>query len=54
MFTYPALPEIPPAHPALPSGTLGTPKDPICDPKQPQHKGKVAFFGWWGIPGVDL
>ena len=39
IFTYPTLPGIPPAHPALPSGTLGKPttlpaypKDHITNP----------------------
>ena len=60
MFTYPALPGIPPAYPALSSGTLGKPtilpavtKDPITNPNQPGSTTKVLFFGWWGIPGVD-
>ena len=61
MFTHPALLRIPPAHPALPSSTLGMctilpaqPKYPITNPNQPQHHGNTPFFGWWGIPGVDL
>ena len=52
MFTYPALPEIPPAHPALPSGILGKPttlpaypKDHIINPNQPRHNGRALFFG---------
>ena len=61
MFTYPALPEIPPAHPALPFGTLGNctilpaqPKYPITNPNQPWHNGKGPFFGvvgntWCGL-----
>jgi hypothetical protein len=51
MFTYPALPGIPPAHPALPSGTLGmctTPpaysEDHITNPNQPRHHGNTLFF----------
>ena len=51
----------PTTHPALPSGTPGIsttppahPKDPITNLNQPRHNGKVLFFGWWGIPGVDL
>jgi len=51
MFTYPALPEIPSAHPALPSGTLGIStilpdksKDPITNPNQPWHNGNTPFF----------
>ena len=61
IFTYPTLPGIPPAHPALPSGTLGKPttlpaypKDHITNSNQPQHNGRALFFGWWEIPGVDL
>ena len=61
MFTHPALLRIPPAHPALPSGTLG-----MCTSYPPNQNtllliltspGTTAillFFGWWGIPGVDL
>jgi hypothetical protein len=52
MFTYPALLGISPAHPALPSGTLGMctilpaqPKDHICDPKQPRQP-RQGFFFW--------
>jgi len=51
MFTYPALPEIPPAHSALPSGTPSIsiilpaqPKDHITNPNQPQHHGNTPFF----------
>ena len=51
MFTYPALPGIPPAQPALPSGTLGMyttlptySKDHITNPNQPRHHGKTPFF----------
>ena len=51
MFTYPALPRIPPAQPALLSGTLGIcttlptySKDHITNPNQPQHYGKTLFF----------
>ena len=51
MFTYPALPRIPPAQPALPSGTLGMcttlpaySKDHITNPNQPRHNGKTLFF----------
>jgi hypothetical protein len=51
MFTYPALLGIPPAHPALPSGTLGMctilpaqPKYPITNPDQPRHHGNTPFF----------
>jgi len=58
MFTYPALPEIPPAHPALASGTLGMcttlPRTLFAIPNSPGNPGRVLFFGWWGIPGVDL
>ena len=60
MFTYPTVPEIPPAQPALPSSTLSMcttlpaySKDHITNPNQPRHNGKTLFFGWWGIPGVD-
>jgi hypothetical protein len=48
-------------HPALPSGTLGRsiilPAHPLGILTSP---GSMAapkfphFFGWWGIPGVDL
>ena len=51
MFTYPALPGIPPAHPALSSGTFGIcttlpaySKDHITNPNQPRHHGKTPFF----------
>ena len=51
MFTYPALPEIPPAYPALPSGTLSMctilpaqPKYSITNPNQPWHNSKGPFF----------
>ena len=51
MFTYSALPGIPPAHPALPSGTLSmctTPpaysEDHITNPNQPRHHGNTLFF----------
>jgi len=67
VYTYLLVPPTPAqqprpiTHPALSSGTLGIstnspahPKDPITNPNQPRHNGKVLFFGWWGIPGVDL
>jgi hypothetical protein len=63
LLVPPTRPTAPPYlfDPALPSGTLGkstiTPahlKDPITNPNQPRHHGEVLFFGWWGIPGVDL
>ena len=51
MFTHPALLGIPPAHPALSSGTLGIPttlpaqsEDPITNPNQPRHHGNTPFF----------
>ena len=51
MFTYPTLPRIPPAQPALPSGTLSIcttlpaySKDHITNPNQPRHHGKTPFF----------
>src|SRR6266436_3067207 len=58
MFTQPALPEIPPAQPALLSGTLGMPttlpaesKDPITNFKQPRHNGNAPFFWLVGYSG---
>jgi len=54
MFTYPALPGIPPAQPALSSGTLGMyttlpaySKDHITNPNQPRHYGKN--FKFWVV-----
>ena len=54
MFTYPALPGIPPAQPALPSGTLGIcttlpaySKDHITNPNQPRHYGNT--FKFWVV-----
>ena len=61
MLTYPALPEIPPAHPAIPSGTLGKPTILPAYPgslllilTSPGTTAVLGFFGWWGIPAVDL
>jgi len=55
MFTYPALPGIPPAHPALPSGTLGKPTILPAYSKSlllilTGTTAILCFFGWWGIP----
>ena len=51
MFTYPALPGMPPAHPTLSSSTLSMcttlpaySKDHITNPNQPWHHGKIPFF----------
>ena len=61
MFTYPALPRIPPAQPALPSGTLGIcttlpaySKDHITNPNQPRHHGKTPVFWLVGNCGCGL
>jgi len=54
MFTYPALPEIPPAHPALPSGTLGTLPAPLRTlfviPNSPGTKARSLFLGGGEFP----
>jgi len=51
MFTYPALPGMPPAHPAIPSSTLGKlttlptySKSSITNPNQPWHHSSTWFF----------
>jgi len=54
MFTYPAVLEIPLAHPALPSGTLGTLpallRTLFVIPNSPGTKARSLFLGGGEFP----
>ena len=47
-------PRPPIRHPRQANYPTRLPKVSITNPNQPQHHGRGPFFGWWGIPGVDL